>query len=687
MTEPCREVPDKSPTNECDLVMKGGIASGVVYGSAVKRIAQDYRFRSVAGTSAGAIAAVVTAAAEYRRQTVRAAGEEGEFSGFLKIGEKVDELARGIEGLFQAKPRYQKLLRALIATTEASHGAGFAQKFRLFLSAFIGVREVLIFLAFFLLSALTFRGGDMIGGGALILAAVVGPLIFALGRFAYLLLTLKRDDFGMCTGLGANGSQGVTDWIHEAVQDVAGKPLSEPLTVGDLWGPEPATEDETRSPGVVLVTMTTDLTSSRPYRTPIGDERHYFTEREMAELFPEEVVAHLKKCGQRVGRIRPPAIPWWRQNLKKRWADDILWRMPPARDFPVVMSARLSLSFPVLFTTVPLWRKDSGYLKRPEASDEETLVVDPYGDGDTMILRRCLMSDGGLSSNFPVHFFDSFLPRRPTFGITLGEWSADHDGEAKSPNVGQCGATGCGCDPTVKEALRDRVEVYDIDGEQHRKHGSPDHDDNRTRMMGGTLGFVMRMVDTAKDWKDNLQARLPGNAERIIQIKLTSKEGGYNLAMDEATLRRMNAIGALAGEMLVEKFSENRFRRFDEHRYLRALSFAREFSERLSSMRAALDKPAGIAGLRDYRTLLTSYSNTDLPGGLKWREEMMKFIESSAALNEEAPDLGDPMTPRQFAALRVSAEAQINEWPPAASSAPSAAPPFTPASSEEPGIS
>jgi len=48
----------------CDLVMKGGITSGIVYPKAITHLSQHYRFKSIGGTSAGAIAAAVTAAAE-----------------------------------------------------------------------------------------------------------------------------------------------------------------------------------------------------------------------------------------------------------------------------------------------------------------------------------------------------------------------------------------------------------------------------------------------------------------------------------------------------------------------------------------------------------------------------------------------------------------------------------------------
>src|SRR4029078_5427539 len=51
----------------CDIVMKGGLTSGVVYPMAVVDLSEEFRFKNVGGTSAGAIAAALTAAAEFRR--------------------------------------------------------------------------------------------------------------------------------------------------------------------------------------------------------------------------------------------------------------------------------------------------------------------------------------------------------------------------------------------------------------------------------------------------------------------------------------------------------------------------------------------------------------------------------------------------------------------------------------------
>jgi hypothetical protein len=71
----------------CDLVMKGGITSGVLYPGASQAIAQEFFLIGIAGTSAGAIAAAVTAAAEYRRRTT------GSIEGFQMLDEVARELS------------------------------------------------------------------------------------------------------------------------------------------------------------------------------------------------------------------------------------------------------------------------------------------------------------------------------------------------------------------------------------------------------------------------------------------------------------------------------------------------------------------------------------------------------------------------------------------------------------------
>ena len=60
--------PETEDDPTCDVVLKGGIASGVLYPTLLCELARRYRLVNVGGASAGAIAAVVAAAAEYGRQ-------------------------------------------------------------------------------------------------------------------------------------------------------------------------------------------------------------------------------------------------------------------------------------------------------------------------------------------------------------------------------------------------------------------------------------------------------------------------------------------------------------------------------------------------------------------------------------------------------------------------------------------
>ena len=60
----------------CDLVMKGGITSGVVYPAAILELATHYQLRNIGGASAGAIAAAGAAAAELGRSAPGARPDE-----------------------------------------------------------------------------------------------------------------------------------------------------------------------------------------------------------------------------------------------------------------------------------------------------------------------------------------------------------------------------------------------------------------------------------------------------------------------------------------------------------------------------------------------------------------------------------------------------------------------------------
>src|ERR1700759_431832 len=94
---------DPPADSYCDVVMKGGITSGVVYPKAICALADHYRFRNVGGTSAGAIAAAATAAAEY--------GRDRDGKGFAELETLPDFLGGEghLIGLFQPQPSTRRL--------------------------------------------------------------------------------------------------------------------------------------------------------------------------------------------------------------------------------------------------------------------------------------------------------------------------------------------------------------------------------------------------------------------------------------------------------------------------------------------------------------------------------------------------------------------------------------------------
>src|SRR5439155_19351372 len=84
--------------------------------------------------------------------------------------------------------------------------------------------------------------------------------------------------------------------------------------------------------------------------------------------------------------------------------------LPPQDLLPVVVAARLSLSFPFLISAVRFYTVNIA-----AAEERSELTIDD--------LQENWFSDGGICSNFPIHLFDAWMPTRPTFGINLASVS------------------------------------------------------------------------------------------------------------------------------------------------------------------------------------------------------------------------------------------------------------------------
>lgn len=543
----------QTPSRECDVVMKGGITSGIVYPKAVLTLARTYRFRDVGGASAGAIAAAITAAAEYGR------GQ----GGFDRLAAIPDEMSTNLASLFQPDPRGSALFGLLAqGALEKRWGAAIWGVLRQHRRVAAG--SVLAAAAFTLWSFVV--GGCLAGwlSGLLGLVAVVATVVAVFLRSAMKLL--PQLDFGLCPGRTQPGQDrpGLSDWLARTIEACAGRLAADgtlpgrPLTFGDL---------EAHDPPIRLRAVTTNLALRRPHMLPdLGGNIHYFRADEFRRLFPDWVVDAM---------------------VADAPAGEVYHRFPDPAGLPVVVAVRMSLSFPLLISAVPLYRRN-------------------YGGGEGQRgMQRMLFSDGGLSSNFPIQLFDSLLPGRPTFGISLDEYDAGRpDRRVRLPMKANSG--------------------HWLDARDYTS----------------LPAFAMGLLNAAKDWQDNLQTVLPGYRERVAHAYLKPDEGGLNLTMPPQRIVDLVDLGGRAGALLAggpPLMDEDEFVfDFDDHRW-------RRFLIAYAAIEEALVDAAG-----DWGTLARSDSFASFVDGYMrgspasyhqtspaWRQEVFDRMEQLMALGRQ----------------------------------------------------
>lgn len=557
--------PNASEDRYCDLVMKGGIASGVVYPRAIARLAEHYRFQSIGGTSAGAIAAAVTAAAEYQR---RRTGSLQGFELLKRLPEELGQPAPGggssrLLGLFQPQPQTRRLFRVLIgALNSESTGARILAVVGGFVRAYWPAALAGLALAVALGWWIASQSNAWIGLVAAAPLALVAAVLLV-GSWVYLDLSRNVVDngFGLCTGLAEPGSdaEALTPWLHGLIQAAAGRSSSDkPLTFGDLWDVEGfpprwlrlSPEDKPRS--IDLRMFTTNLAHGRPYIFPLDEgtpsrtlrtrDRFLFRPEELARYLPPDVLDWMRKHAEpyRPDPQRPGQDP-------DEAAGHGLLELPRMADLPILLAARMSLSFPLLFAAVPLWAIDYDV---------------PHGQRK---FRRCWFSDGGISSNFPVHLFDDLLPMWPTFGISLEPKLPERDNLVFVPR-------------SYREGFGERWNRFD------------DKPQSVSRL-GGFLGAI---VAAMQNWNDNALSRMPGVRDRVARVRLLPHEGGMNLNMDRQIIDAVAERGLEAAVELFGLFAEpppaGRLNNgWDEQRLVRLNVLLKMIEARASGVVQAID--------------------------------------------------------------------------------------------------
>ena len=503
MSEP-ETAPKPPKLLECDVVMKGGITSGVVYPLAIVKLSETYKFCSIGGTSAGAIAAAATAAAELGRGKPNA--------GFKLLEDLPDWLAQkasnkvtsNLMALFQPQPRTARLFRILMAGLQPGIkllNLGLAALVVHWKSAIVGaIPGIATMLLMRPTSTLEILVSELLG----VFVLLVG-VILALVIRLYFSVThdLPANNFGLCNGyLPTKGvvsrDPALTQWLHEYLNQLAGRDAAgEPLTFADL-----------QAKNIDLLMMTTNLTQGLPHRLPFETRLYFYDPKDFAVLFPPVVMTYLERKNQEYEKAGSTPV--------KLSHNEPLWRFPKGNDLPVVVAVRMSLSFPVLLSAIPLY---AFHKTQKEAAPTP---------------KRSWFSDGGITSNFPVHFFDSPLPSRPTFAINLMPFEDDEpvtDDPEKAvwmPNTNGAGIS------TIRTVF-----------------------DGGSSGAGQLFGFFAAIFNSAQNWVDSSQALMPGYRDRIAHVKLHASEGGLNLSMDSEMIKQLTKRGQVAGEMLVDRFKKD----------------------------------------------------------------------------------------------------------------------------------
>jgi deferrochelatase/peroxidase EfeB/predicted acylesterase/phospholipase RssA len=536
----------------CDIVMEGGVTSGIIYASAVTELAKTYRFSSIGGSSIGAFAAALTAAAEYSRRRGSNVGFELMEKLPTKLADEDDQNQTRLLRMFKPQDGTRRLFKIFLASLDRKSTfsrlvCGLTEAVRLYWRA---VLLALVATAVLVLSGplvLTWLGWStpppygfglrVVGLGSWVLALLIA-LAFAVALTLLLGIAwdfrceLVPNGFGLCRGWSEEermDSPDLTGFLHGSIQLAAGRnPIDDqPLTFADLRGAPGRATDVLGQPNIGdappsidLQVYSTNLAHGRPYRFPLdpADDmgRLFFRVDDLKSYFPQPILNHLVAY----------AIPYRPQTFSdpKLSAETEQYLELPTDQLPIVVAARLAMSFPLLISAVPLW-----------AIDYEAPI-------NMRGFARCWMSDGGLCSNFPIHLFDSFVPKWPTFGIALqnrGKYRPDE------------------CVWLPEKHYEGRGDTWDRFAESKQP-------------LGRLVGFLVSLWLAAWRWNDTTMMRMPGVRDRVVRIFLEEGEGGVNIKMSKQAIDALTQkYGKPAAGAFLRKFADDGSPGWPEHRWVR----------------------------------------------------------------------------------------------------------------------
>ena len=475
-----------------------------------------------------------------------------------------------------------------------------------------------------------------------VLVGLAASLVIVIGLSASILAyidKLRSRAFGVVPGTTPQRSRNLLDvmaglpkptvekslvpWLNDCLNALAGLPDDQVLRFGHLWSgldyheqhhAKDASEwrEMSKDPNRRLINlelMTTDLTQQRPFRFPLAataDHDDATADHDPAQLwvcvdqlrdgesqmFPQSVVDALSETEYQDFQDR--------DGTKHR-----LHKLPQPWDLPVIFAVRISMSLPALFQAVRLYR-----IREPAPIQDDfgrTLIergkpLIPPSPFDSVqelpfdSVQELWFSDGGITSNFPVHFFDNSLPRWPTVSLNLGI----HPQEAPHQDIWL---------PQDWDDLNVPVKTL------------------------GSSGWVFgkAIFNTAMSWRDSLQSALPGYRNRIAQVRTSPGEGGSNLFMPREIIASLALRGALAGARLRTRFANEA--EWDRFRWLRLRTALSNMEKLRASTHERREFYAdALASERWLAALETKFSDKPADKDILWYGPYKGFWPKAAGL-------------------------------------------------------
>jgi hypothetical protein len=251
-------------------------------------------------------------------------------------------------------------------------------------------------------------------------------------------------------------------------------------------------------------------------------------------------------------------------------------------------------------------------------------------------------SDGGICSNFPIHFFDSWLPRRPTFGVNLTTQLA------RGVPQEQAGRGAEVRDEKLREERRELVkersavpvvrDEFESGGsgtrvQTQRGYGEDVYLPLPNEVLppewipiDGFGKFLETIFRTAQNYRDNMQAMLPSYRERIVQIRLTDQEGGLNLDMDKETIKRVVEKGEAAGEKLCDKFV------LEKHQWVRFRVLMKQMETQLAELNRGIRANPIYTDIMDKEKRFDTKDYPYVPLDEQWLPNIITRLETIGAV-------------------------------------------------------